>query len=143
MQGVQSWDFPRTTEEESSLSRPVTVFGPRIQELGCSLSLQPSAAWLKRGVFTSVDFLSAKPLAREHLLVIISLNHLLVGYYRNVLCMGDLAKSCVLVPPSMDIATKIVQLFDSYTYTKDWKGKSMNRTKSKFNSPNILSLNSL
>lgn len=30
--------------------------------------------------------------------------------------MGDLAKSHVLVPPSMAIVTKIVQLFDSYTY---------------------------
>lgn len=31
--------------------------------------------------------------------------------------MGDLAKSHVLVPPRVAIATKIVQLFDSYTYT--------------------------
>lgn len=96
----------------------MTVFGPRIQELGCSLSLQPSAAWLKRGgLHPSADFPSAKPLAREHLLVIIALNLHLVGHYRNILCMGDLAKSRVLIPPSMAIAMKTAQLFDSYTYT--------------------------
>lgn len=72
--------FPQD-KEESNLPWLVAVFGPTSQKLLHSLSWQPSTAWQGVAFLYSRDFSSAKLLARQHLLVIISLNYL-VGIYR-------------------------------------------------------------
>lgn len=74
--------FPQDKEEESNLPWLVAVFGPTSQKLLHSLSWQPSTAWQGVAFFYSGEFSSAKLLARQHLLVIISLNRLVVGVCR-------------------------------------------------------------